>query len=151
MQLSPLKWKSAYIAPPVPSPIISLWNEKGGLLGFYFTKICQAHDESVKVTTTSKHAWTYFNFSGVLDLFSYVWLKFKQRLELTMLWDLLLFISGRLKCDLCMRQRPSWTYPPQVFTSVHLFNKIVRSRFTISSPLFQNNWVKIHHRENKVR
>ena len=52
---------------------------------------------------------------------------------------------------LCMRQRPSWTYPPQVFTSVHLYNKIVRSRFTISSPLFQNNWVKIHHRENKVR
>ena len=53
--------------------------------------------------------------------------------------------------SLCMRQRPSWTYPPQVFTFVHLFNKIVRSRFTISSPLFQNNWVKIHHRENKVR
>ena len=43
---------------------------------------------------------------------------------------------------LCMRQRPSWTYPPQVFTSVHLFNKIVRSRFTISSPLFKNNWVQ---------
>ena len=52
---------------------------------------------------------------------------------------------------LCMRQRPSWTYPLQVFTSVHLFNKIVRSRFTISSPLFQSNWVKIHHLENKVR
>ena len=32
-----------------------------------------------------------------------------------------------------------------------LFNKIVRSGFTISSPLFQNNWVKIRHRKNKVR
>ena len=52
---------------------------------------------------------------------------------------------------LCIRQKASCTYPPQVFTSVHLFNKIVRSRFTISSPLFQNNWVKIHHRKNKVR
>ena len=49
--------------------------------------------------------------------------------------------------DLCMRQRACWTYPPQVFTSVHLFNKIVRSGFTINSPLFQNNWVKIRHRE----
>ena len=29
--------------------------------------------------------------------------------------------------------------------------KIISSRFTISSPLFQDNWVKIHHRENKVR
>ena len=51
---------------------------------------------------------------------------------------------------LCTCQRTSWTYLPQVFTSVHLFNKIVRWRFTISSPLFQNKWVKIHHRENKV-
>ena len=33
-------------------------------------------------------------------------------------------------------QRASWTYPPQVFTSVHLFYKIVRSRFTNSSPFF---------------
>ena len=49
-----------------------------------------------------------------------------------------------------MRQRASWTYPPQVFTSVHLFNKIVRSGFTINSPLFQNNRVKIHPREKKV-
>ena len=30
------------------------------------------------------------------------------------------------------------------------FHQIVGSRFTISSPLFQNNWVKIHHRRNKV-
>ena len=51
---------------------------------------------------------------------------------------------------LCMCQRASWTYPPQVFTSVYLFNKIVRSGFTINSPLFQNNWVKIHHRKSKV-
>ena len=51
---------------------------------------------------------------------------------------------------LCTRQRASWTYPPQVFTSVHLFIKIVRSVFTINSPHFQNNWVKIHHRKNKV-
>ena len=51
---------------------------------------------------------------------------------------------------LCICQRASWTYPPQVFTSVHLFNKIVRSGFTINSPLFQNNWVKIHHRKNKT-
>ena len=51
---------------------------------------------------------------------------------------------------LCMRQRASWTYPPQVFTSVDLFNKNVRSGFTINSPLFKNNWVKIHHRKNKV-
>ena len=55
------------------------------------------------------------------------------------------------KKSLYMRQRAAWTYPPQFFTSVHLFNKIIRSRFTISSPLFKNNWVKIHHRENKVR
>ena len=34
--------------------------------------------------------------------------------------------------------------------SVHLFNKIVRSGFTINSPPLENNWVKIHHRENKV-
>ena len=39
--------------------------------------------------------------------------------------------------SLCTRQRASWTYSPQVFTSVHLFNKIVRSGFTINSPLFQ--------------
>ena len=51
---------------------------------------------------------------------------------------------------LCMRQRASWTYPPQVFTSVHLFNKIVGPKFTISSLLFKNNWVKIQI-ENKVR
>ena len=51
---------------------------------------------------------------------------------------------------LCTCQRASWTYPPQVFTTVHLFNKIIRSGFTINSPLFQNNWVKIHHRKNKV-
>ena len=37
-----------------------------------------------------------------------------------------------------------------LLTSVHLFNKSVRSGFIINSPLFQNNWVKIHHRENKV-
>ena len=41
-------------------------------------------------------------------------------------------------------------YPPQVFTSVHLFNNIARSRFIISSPFFYNNWVKIHRCENKV-
>ena len=35
--------------------------------------------------------------------------------------------------SLCIHQRASWTYPPQVFNSVHLFNKFVRSRFTISS------------------
>ena len=29
--------------------------------------------------------------------------------------------------------------------------KIVRSGFTINSPLFQNDWVKIHHRKSKVR
>ena len=57
---------------------------------------------------------------------------------------------GQVTLPLCMRQRASWTYPPQVFTSVHLFSKIVRSGFTINSPLFQINWVKIHHRENKV-
>ena len=56
----------------------------------------------------------------------------------------------RIKCYLCTRQRASWTYPPQVFTSVHLFNEIVRSGFAIDSPIFQNNWVKIHHRKNKV-
>ena len=49
-----------------------------------------------------------------------------------------------------MYQMASWTYPPQVFTSVHFFNKIIRSGFTINSPLFQNNWVKIHHTKNKV-
>ena len=31
-----------------------------------------------------------------------------------------------------------------------LFNKIVWLRFTISSPFFFNNWVKIHCRENKM-
>ena len=51
---------------------------------------------------------------------------------------------------LCTRQRASWTYLPQVFTSVHLFNKIIGSGFAINSPLFQNNWVKIHHRKNKI-
>ena len=38
-------------------------------------------------------------------------------------------------------------------SSLHLcspFNKIVRSRFTISSPFLYNNWVKIHCCENKV-
>ena len=45
---------------------------------------------------------------------------------------------------LCSRQRPPWTSPPQVFTSVHLLKKFVGSRFTISSPRSQNNWVKIH-------
>ena len=38
-------------------------------------------------------------------------------------------------------------------SSLHLcspFFRIVGSRFTISLPLFQNNLVKIHHRENKV-
>ena len=49
-----------------------------------------------------------------------------------------------------MHQMASWTYPPQVFTSVNLFNKINRSRFTITSLLFQNSWIKVHHRENKV-
>ena len=48
---------------------------------------------------------------------------------------------------LCSRQRPPWTSPPQVFTSVHLLKKFVGSRFTISSPRFQNNWVKIHLRK----
>ena len=45
---------------------------------------------------------------------------------------------------LCTRHRASWTYPPQVFI------KTIGSRFTISSSLFQNNWVKIHCHENKV-
>ena len=49
--------------------------------------------------------------------------------------------------NLCSRQRPPWTSPPQVFTSVHLLKKFVGSRFTISSPRFQNNWVKIHRRK----
>ena len=40
--------------------------------------------------------------------------------------------------------------PTSSLHSVHLFNKIIRSGFTINSPLFQNNWVKIHHRKNKV-
>ena len=48
---------------------------------------------------------------------------------------------------LCSHQRPPWTSPPQVFTSVHLLKKFVGSRFTISSPRFQNNWVKIHRRK----
>ena len=52
---------------------------------------------------------------------------------------------------LCMHQRASWTYPPEVFTSVHLFNKINMSRFTISLPFFYNNCVKIHCCENQVR
>ena len=68
---------------------------------------------------------------------SFIWIYFCY-------WPLI-----KIHC-LCMCQRASWTYPPQVFTSVHLFNKIVRSGFTINSPLFQNNWVKILHRENKV-
>ena len=38
--------------------------------------------------------------------------------------------------EICTSQKASWTNPPQVFTSVHLFNKIVRSKFTISSPFF---------------
>ena len=37
--------------------------------------------------------------------------------------------------------------PPLLFTSVHLFKKILGSRFTISSPRFQNNRVKIHRRK----
>ena len=44
------------------------------------------------------------------------------------------FLSEQVFFHLCTRQSSSWTYPPQVFTSVHLFNKIVRSRFTINSP-----------------
>ena len=48
---------------------------------------------------------------------------------------------------LCSRQRPPWTSPPQVLTSVHLLKKFAGSRFTISSPRFQNNWVKIHRRK----
>ena len=52
---------------------------------------------------------------------------------------------------LCIRQRPPWTPPPQVFTPVHLLKKIVGSRFTISSPRFQNNGVKIHRRGKSVR
>ena len=52
---------------------------------------------------------------------------------------------------LCSRQRPPWTSPPQVFTSVHLLKKFVGSRFTISSPRFQNNWVKIHRRKKRER
>ena len=60
-------------------------------------------------------------------------------------------IINNFKCPcLCMCQRASWTYPPQVFTSIHFFNKIIRSRFTISSPFSYNNWVKIHCRKNKV-
>ena len=51
---------------------------------------------------------------------------------------------------LCMCQRASLTYLPQVFTSFHLFNKIVRSRFTVRSPYLYINWVKIHCRKNKV-
>ena len=54
-------------------------------------------------------------------------------------------LIGMLSCairisrgpHLCTHHRASWTYLPQVFTYVHLFNKIVESRFTISSPLFQ--------------
>ena len=40
--------------------------------------------------------------------------------------------------------------PSQVFTSVHLLKKFVGSRFTINSPRFQNNWVKIHRRKNGI-
>ena len=37
-------------------------------------------------------------------------------------------------------------------SSLHLCSPLQqkRSGFTINSPLFQNNWVKIHHRKNKV-
>ena len=59
-------------------------------------------------------------------------------------------LKHRTMLSLCTRQRASWTYLPQTFTSVHLFNKIVGSRFSISSPFFCNNWVKIHCCENKV-
>ena len=52
---------------------------------------------------------------------------------------LLLGWWGYILIYLCTRQRASWTYPPQVFTSVHLFIKMVRSGFTINSPHFQNN------------
>ena len=31
-------------------------NQEGGLLGFYFTKICQALDENVKLTTNLYYA-----------------------------------------------------------------------------------------------
>ena len=62
------------------------------------------------------------------------------------------FVVCALKWTCCFMhgQKASWTYPPQVFTSVHLFSKIIRTRFTISSPFFYNNWVKIHCPEIKV-
>ena len=52
----------------------------------------------------------------------------------------------RATASLCSRQRP----PALPSSSLHLcspLKKFVGSRFTISSPRLQNNWVKIHRRK----
>ena len=74
-------------------------------------------------------------------------IKSNYYLDLHRKFELSSLISSTVIPVLCSRQRPPWTSPPQVFTSVHLLKKFVGSRFTISSPRFQNNWVKIHRRK----
>ena len=109
-----------------------VWPRKHKVAWWIFTQFYFSNGESLPICFGKKVNWWWI-------LTQWVWWKGEHYR-----WRL-------MRVGYCMHQRASWTYPPQVFTSVHLFNKIIRSRFTISSPLFRNNWVKIHHRKNKVR
>ena len=107
--------------------------------------------KSYSMSTCPWHVRIFLPICGHEKMISMTAVAVRERLENLQLQHCMVApaeVTAAL--SLCPCQRASWTYPPQVFTSVHLFNKIIRSGFTINSPLFQNNWVKIHHRKCKV-
>ena len=130
-------------------PTLGIWmatfNPEKSILWYYKHFMVINDYQLIKSSTKFKCRWSFYNVKSEKSV----------RLQPYILWYRHVFVRlgahNWSSKNLCMRQRASWTYPPQLFTSVHLFNKIVRSRLTISSPLFQNNWVKIHQRENKIR
>ena len=112
---------------------------------------------SVSTRLLAKAVWLHFFHSFFGNLFSCILFYYHFFVNfLTLFWSICVSVSISLffiNLSLLLMHAskgilnlPTWS----LHLYIHLLNKIVSSGFTISSPLFQNNWVKIQHRENKV-
>ena len=137
-----------------PNPCLGCFfvesNTCQGSFSHKFGIVAEGYWKLIHVDTYSIQIWMPPTNQIILELVLHD--TFPQFACPELFWPLMCWISKELfiTVHLCSRQRPPWTSPPQVFTSVHLFKKFVGSRFTISSPRFQNNWVKIHRRKNGI-
>ena len=129
-----LQWTALLVKRNKTFPNVGIMG--GGLLLLLLPLKCILHGMKINHTAVGARTAQYLVQSTNQECKYIQWVLIKRCHDDSSSW-----------LPLCSRQRPPWTSPPQVFTSVHLLKKFVGSRFTINSPRFQNNWVKIHRRK----